>query len=75
MTCWLMLSPDDGWVIVEQDSSGPQGAYKFHTSIEYGSPVNGVRAPKRVAIDTAATRYTYDFDELVLPRPRLKSSH
>jgi hypothetical protein len=45
---WIIVSPDEGWILHEYEYKMNKSSIVFRGSIEYGVPAAGARLPKRV---------------------------
>lgn len=59
--CWLLLDPDNGWILREQDSIS-FGRQDEHTLVEYGPPVHGIPTIKRIIRTSKYLKETFDLD-------------
>ncbi len=59
--CSMTVSPEEGWVIREYELKAPKATHTV--KIEYGEPIEGIAAPKRVDYVSPNRTRTFEFDE------------
>lgn len=67
---WILVAPDDGWVLIEKGSVGekPSDNLKRLIDIEYGPSVEGVPTIKKISTESRTALNTIELDNFTFGR-------